>query len=207
MPEALLMFIAAAGGAASGIGLDRLAQALPGEPPRLSAAWRQRRRVILALGMGLSCGYLVWRFGVTPRLLVAVWYAALFFLISAIDIEHRLVLNIIMYPAIILAPVTGMLWGLHPVAIAFGGVIEFGLFLLSAVLLRGSVAAGDVKLGAFLGLIAGYPLVIRAMIYTGLLSGVVSVVLLVLRIKSRKDYIPFAPFLVWGTAAALLISI
>ena len=206
MPESLLIFVAVAVGAASGIGIDHLAQTLPGEPPQLSAAWRQRRTFLLALGMGLSCGYLVWRFGLTPRLLVAVWYAALFFLISAIDLEHRLVLNIVIYPTIILAPGTGLLWGLHPVAIAFGGVIEFGLFLLSAVLLRGSIAAGDVKLGAFLGLIAGYPLVIRAMVYTGLLSGVVSVALLALRIKSRKDYIPFAPFMVWGTAAALLIT-
>ena len=153
--------------------------------------------------MPLLSVFLAWYFGPSLRALVGVWYLALFLLITAIDLEHRLVLNRVIVPAIILAPATATLWGLSPLSIGVGGAIEFLFFLLSALISRGGVGMGDVKLGAFLGLIAGYPLVITGLMATAVSAGLVSGMLLLLRIKSRRDYIPYAPFMVLGTAVAL----
>jgi leader peptidase (prepilin peptidase)/N-methyltransferase len=54
---------------------------------------------------------------------------------------------------------------------------------------------GDVKLAALVGLMIGYPLVIVALLLSMIAGGLVAAILLVLKIKGRKDPIPFAPFL------------
>ena len=54
---------------------------------------------------------------------------------------------------------------------------------------------GDVKLGALVGLMVGFPFVIIAIIMAWILGGLVAGVLLALKIKGRKDAIPAAIFL------------
>ncbi|HLC29780.1 MAG TPA: prepilin peptidase [Dehalococcoidia bacterium] len=199
------MLVVGAGGAFLGPIVNHLALRLPPEGPRLDAVWLRRRAFLLILLMPLLAGFLAWHFGPSLRSLVGVWYLALFLLIAAIDLEHRLVLDRVIAPAIILAPVTALLWGLSPLSIGVGGTIEFLFFLLSALVSRGrGIGVGDVKLGAFLGLITGYPLVITGLMATAVSAGLVSGILLLLRIRSLHDYIPYAPFMVLGTAVALL---
>ena len=74
------------------------------------------------------------------------------------------------------------------------------LFLVIA-LLTGAMGGGDIKLMALLGFIFG----IRGVLFITVLSFVtgaaVSALLMVLKIKDRKDMIPFGPFI---SSAALL---
>ena len=69
------------------------------------------------------------------------------------------------------------------------------------------IGMGDVKLVAFIGLALGYfhcYLVIIQLFLGFLIGAVVSIVLLGFKIKSRKDRIPFAPFLAAGAVIALI---
>jgi leader peptidase (prepilin peptidase)/N-methyltransferase len=184
--------------------IDRWARTLHGEPavwgPRGAGARRQAVTVLLPL-LGVGAGLL---YGPTPRAAVAAFYAALFLLIALIDLEQELIPDRLVVAGLLTAPITATLWGISPLGIALGAAVEFGFFLGSAVLFRGAVKEGDVKLAAYLGAITGFPRAMYGMFMMSLTAGAVSLLLIALRRKRMGDLIPFAPFMVAGTALALL---
>jgi leader peptidase (prepilin peptidase)/N-methyltransferase len=66
---------------------------------------------------------------------------------------------------------------------------------------------GDVKMAALIGLATGFAEVIVAILGAIILGGLTAMALLILRLKKRKEGIPFGPFLslaaivtlLWGT--------
>jgi len=78
------------------------------------------------------------------------------------------------------------------------------LFLV-AVLSKGGMGGGDIKLMAAAGLFLGWKYILVAMIAGSLIGAIVSLTLIAFKIKKRKDMIPFGPFLCLGIllAAAL----
>lgn len=199
----MLILVAAAAGVPGGWLVAWLAERLPPQPSQLSPEARQLRQRALLVTTPLLFALLAWRYDASLRLPLAALYAALFLLIAVIDLEHRLVLNRMLLPAMLLAPLAGLLWGLSLESMALGTLVLFGFFLLSALLSRGGVAGGDVKLALLLGLLTGFPGAVTALFYTALIAGVTSGGLLLARKRGRKDYIPFAPFMVAGAALAL----
>ncbi len=90
-------------------------------------------------------------------------------------------------------------------AAPLGAVIAGGFFLILVLVSKGKwMGGGDIKLGIFMGLILGYPLVLVAL-FTAYISGaVVGISLMICRKKKLKDMIPFGPFLSAATFIALL---
>ena len=87
-----------------------------------------------------------------------------------------------------------------------GGAAYFGFLLLVAVIARGGFGLGDVKLAVLLGLFTayqGWPPLVVAVLGAFVLGGAVSILLLVFRIKGRKDTIPFGPYLVAAAYIAI----
>lgn len=80
--------------------------------------------------------------------------------------------------------------------------IGFGIFFLIAVITRGAMGGGDIKLMTILGLWFGAIDIWIVTVLSFVLGAVLSVGLLVLKIKGRKDAIPFGPFII---LAALLV--
>ena len=81
-------------------------------------------------------------------------------------------------------------------------MISFGLgYLLS----RGSMGAGDVKLSFVMGLYLTGEYVVGAVFYGCVAGAVFAVVQLLRRKLSRKDTIPFVPFLYLGLIIRYLI--
>lgn len=85
-----------------------------------------------------------------------------------------------------------------------GGGIFAVLFLLIALLYKGGMGWGDVKLAGLVGLATGFPLVLVAMAISFLSGGLVAGFLLLLRRKGWKEGIPYGPFLSLGAPIALL---
>jgi leader peptidase (prepilin peptidase)/N-methyltransferase len=75
--------------------------------------------------------------------------------------------------------------------------------MLVALLFRNSMGWGDVKMAGLIGLMTGFPGVLVALLGGTVLGGVIATVLLVARHKSRKDAIPFGPFLALGALLGL----
>ena len=79
------------------------------------------------------------------------------------------------------------------------------LFLV-AVLSKGGMGGGDIKLMAAAGLFLGWKGVLVAMIAGSLIGAIVSLTLIALKKKKRKDMIPFGPFLCLGILIAAVIG-
>lgn len=159
-------------------------------------------------------GLLAWHYGLSLELAIALIYASLFLLIFVIDLEQGLILNIVILPAVALAFVLSFFWAgfevwpeVGPgfvVSSLLGGAIGFGLMMLPYLISRGGMGAGDVKLAALIGLVAGFPLVLVALLVGIIAGGLVAAVLLISRLVGRKDAIPFGPFLVTGVVVSLI---
>jgi len=65
---------------------------------------------------------------------------------------------------------------------------------------------GDVKLGTFLGIVLGYPLIIVSIIFSFILGTIYSLWLMATGKKTRKDVIPFGPFLSLGALLAIFLG-
>ncbi len=89
------------------------------------------------------------------------------------------------------------------------GVIAFAIFFVLHLVSPRSMGFGDVKLAFVLGLFLGYlgwgELVLG--LFLGFLYGaVIGVGLIVTRLRTRRDHVPFGPFLAAGTLTAILIG-
>lgn len=165
------------------------------------------RNLLVELATGLLYGLAWWRLRETLPTAMACVYVSFLVAIVVIDCEHHLILNRLTYPAILLALLTTPL---HPggTAVRFlaGGAIGFGVLFLIALAYRGGMGMGDVKLGAFVGLILGYPKVALALFISFVLGGLVAGVLVAVGILRRKDPIAFGPFLAIGAVTAFLFG-
>jgi len=91
--------------------------------------------------------------------------------------------------------------------LVFGLLIGGGFFLILVLVSKEKwMGAGDAKLGAFLGLFLGYPLILVALFFAFILGSLYSIILIILKKKSMKDVIPFGPFLVLGGLIALFVG-
>ena len=87
-----------------------------------------------------------------------------------------------------------------------GAGVGFGIMLAIYIASRGSTGVGDVKLGALLGGILGFPQIIAGLPIGFVLGGIAGILILLLRIKGIKEAIPFGPALIIGCALVLLLG-
>jgi leader peptidase (prepilin peptidase)/N-methyltransferase len=171
-----------------------------------------RRIFWVELATGLILALLYWHYGLSVELGVMAFYACLFIIIFIIDLEHGLILNKVVYPAMVVALLLALLpqpWLTQRIITgianaALGGAIGFGIFLLIAIVSRGGMGWGDVKLAALIGLATGFPLVFFSIIMGAILGGIVAVVLVVAKKRNRQEAIPFGPFLALAAMITLL---
>ncbi len=175
-----------------------------GRPTRL-------RELALVGATALVAAALWLRYGASWQLLPAAIGGLLLLLIAAIDLDRRLVLNEVVLAGAALAVLHAVLvggWGGLLISLAGGGA-GLGLFLLVAGLGRlvsgiGALGAGDIKLAGLLGLMFGFPTVIRCLLLGVICGGLVSGGLLLARRLDRKAMIPYAPFLAAGGIITLM---
>ncbi len=170
-----------------------------------------RRLPLVELATPLIFAFLTWQYGLSPQLAIALIYGCLFLVIFVIDLEHGLVLDNVVYPGMALAFVFSFFWpwpeivwpDIGVLSAFLGGAIGFGLMLIPYLISRGGMGGGDVKLAGLIGLVTGFPLIFFALFLGILGGGLVAIALLISGVKSRKEPIPFGPFL----AAAAMITL
>jgi leader peptidase (prepilin peptidase)/N-methyltransferase len=181
-----------------------------------------RRIFWVELSTAVIFALLAWHPGLSVELGVMAFYASLFIIIFVIDLEQGLILNKVVYPAMVVAFLLSLLphswlidettWLTNVIqpsiaSAALGGAIGFVIFLLIALISRGGIGWGDVKLAGLIGLATGFPLVFVSIIMGAILGGIVAVALLIWKKRNFKGTVPFGPFLavtamvtlLWGT--------
>lgn len=144
-------------------------------------------------------------YGLTLDLLYALIYGSFFVIIFFVDLKHYLVLNKVIYPAIVIALIIAAATQYSDIGVPlYGGLIGSGVLLIIAVVSRGGMGIGDIKLGAFIGIIVGYPNAFVFLLVSIIIGGVFATGLVISKKKGRKESVPFAPFLVIGGIIAML---
>jgi leader peptidase (prepilin peptidase) / N-methyltransferase len=159
-------------------------------------AWRQ---VAVASAAALVTALAFARFGLEPRAFIAAFVAAVLVVLSAIDIERRVIPNRIVLPsaAIVLAAQIAFYPGQAPewvlAALGAGFVMSLpGLFAPGSIgmgdaklcILTGAALGQDVAMAIMLGFIASVPVALGLVLVRGA--------------AARKQHIPLGPFLALG---------
>lgn len=144
----------------------------------------------------------VMKFGVSLEALKYLLVIALLLPVALIDYDHTIIpdrLNV----GIFLTALSFLLLEVYLGNAAFrdllnplyGMVLGGGFFLFIAVVTKGAMGGGDIKLMAALGFLFGTADTLLLMFLSFIIGGALSSLLLLLKIKKRKDYIPFGPFI------------
>src|SRR6476620_763038 len=147
----------------------------------------------------------------------SVWVAcgvagllALMPVISVIDLEHRIIPNKIVYPALIAFPVylvVAHLFGapIDLLRMVIGFAAYGGILFIVALVSRG-MWMGDVKLAALIGLVLGSLSLgqVGVAADAAIILGAIGAVAALARGAGRKVAIPFGPFLAAGAVVAAL---
>ncbi len=144
-------------------------------------------------------------FGVTIPGLIFTLLATSLLIVSFIDLAYRIIPDVITLPGILVGLAASTLVTSVGLGNALlGALIGGGLFLLVAIVSKGGMGGGDIKLIAMIGAFLGWQDVFVT-IFLAALSGAVSgLFLIIVKKKGRKDALPFGPFLALGALFALL---
>ena len=158
-------------------------------------------------------GIVAARFGWSWELPAFLVLAAALLAITVIDLEHYLIPNRIVVPVTAAAV---LLLGMAAIGdndsgafvrTLLCGAVAFTGMLTVALISPKGMGMGDVKLSFLLGLYLGWlgwgELAV-GLFLSFLLGAVIGVTLIATKIKSRKDAVPFGPFLAGGAVVAAL---
>jgi leader peptidase (prepilin peptidase)/N-methyltransferase len=163
------------------------------------------RYPIVELLTAITFALVFLQFGLTLELLKYLFLSALLVAISFIDLEYFIIPNSL----IIIGLVGGVILNIAAQDVGFvsalaGLLVTSGFLLLIALASKGGMGGGDIKLVAVTGLFLGWPLGPFGLILGAVIGGMIAVVLLLFRIKGRKDPLPFGPFIALGTFISIL---
>jgi len=143
-----------------------------------------------------------WKFGLSAEAAVAAGFCVVLVVLSAIDLEYRIVPNRIVLPAAAVGLVAQT--AIHPSPEwALAALGASGFLLLAALAYPAGMGMGDVKLALLMGAVLGRTVAVALMV--GMIAALVPSLYLLARhgSKARKMGIPFAPFLAFGSVVAL----
>jgi leader peptidase (prepilin peptidase) / N-methyltransferase len=152
---------------------------------------------LFAMTCGLQYGYGL------PALVYFILIAALL-VITFIDIDHRIIPDIISLPGIPLGFICSFLlpqlkWSDSLIGILAGGgsllAVAWGYQLITG---KDGMGGGDVKLLAMIGAFLGWKGVLFTIMASSLIGTVIGVVLMMRSGKDMKMAVPFGPFLATG---------
>ncbi|MCL4424973.1 MAG: prepilin peptidase [Firmicutes bacterium] len=169
---------------------------------RASISWRYPLVELVTAGLFLLF-YL--RYGPSPQFLFYASLATLLVPVTFIDLEHQIIPNSLNLTGLavglpLLLWLRPLTWSQALLGLVAGG----GLLLVVATLSWGGMGGGDVKLAGVLGFYLGWPLVLLALLLAFVAGALIGLFLLATRIKGRRDFIPFGPFLALGAIITLL---
>ncbi len=158
------------------------------------------------IASALVFGAFGYELGATWLLLLHCVFGLVLVQVVFFDLEHRLILDRVMFPAMGLALAVSIFN--HPwwagVATGLGAGLLFVLIaLLGALIFKAeAMGFGDVKLAVFIGLLLGWPHTVTALFYGVFLAGVVSIAYVIWK-RSLKGTIAYGPYLAVGALILL----
>jgi leader peptidase (prepilin peptidase)/N-methyltransferase len=166
---------------------------------RTPIGWRHPAVEAVTALLIVSC---VLVFGPTLEAAAAIVFVSALVVITATDIERRIVPNRVVLPAAALVLVLRLID--HPsIEWPVAGLAAAGFLFLSALAYPKGMGMGDVKLALLMGFALGRSVPVA--LFLGMVAALLPSAVLFARhgMAARKMYIPFAPFLALGGVIGL----
>jgi len=171
------------------------------------------RYFFVELSMGLLAVALYYRFGLSYEFFVGFVFVAALIAISFIDLDVRIVPDVISLPGIVLGflfSVVGYFFigakdEIIPTPVSsLIGIVAGGGFLLATAWIYEKITGvegmggGDIKLLAMIGAFLGWPSIPITLFFASVVGSVVGLTCMLLTGAGRRLALPFAPFLCSG---------
>lgn len=143
----------------------------------------------MALGFALLA---LQRFGVTPRWWQLLPLLGALALIVVLDLRMRLIPDVITVPGLVYALGMAALTERDPTLAeaALGALVGGGLVLLVAIVSRGGVGGGDIKLTALLGAALGWRGAVMALAASQVAGAMIVLLIFAVRRRSPARHVP-----------------
>ena len=150
-----------------------------------------------------------WHFGLEMRSILLLIMMCGLIVVTFIDLDHQIIPHVVTLPGILLGLIGSFITrDPSPRDAAAGALVGAGLVYLVAVYAevafqKESMGGGDVNLLAMIGAFLGWRQALLTFFFAVVFGACLSLVLIATRALSRKDRIPFGPFLAVGAVVAL----
>lgn len=139
---------------------------------------------------------------------------AIIFVAANVDARHRIIPNGLVLTGLVLRTffwiielITSMdtFWGIMKSDL-FACLIVIGFCMVAVLMVKGGIGMGDVKLMLIMCLFQGFYGVISSLFCSLFVAFVYAVAVLLMRKKSRKDSVAFAPAILLGTVLSVFLT-
>jgi len=149
-------------------------------------------------------------YGLSIQSLIYIILSSALIIIAFIDLNEQIVPDVISLPGIVI----GFIISFFVPYISFinstlGVLVGGGIILIiglagSVIFKKEAMGGGDVKLAAMIGAFLGWRYIIISLFLGFFLGALAGIVLILSKIKSREDTVPFGPFIILGSFITLL---
>jgi leader peptidase (prepilin peptidase)/N-methyltransferase len=165
---------------------------------------------IVELLTGLIYLLIYLAYGLSVQTLIYIILSSALIIIAFIDLNEEIVPDVISLPGIVI----GFILSFFVPYISFmnsalGVLVGGGIILIigmagSVIFKKEAMGGGDVKLAAMIGAFLGWRYIIISLFLGFFLGALAGIILIMSKIKSREDAVPFGPFIVLGSFITLL---
>lgn len=141
-----------------------------------------------------------------------IFYAlilSILIVIASIDLKEMIIPDSLVLSILILSILHKMInYAINKTSVnllgSIGGLLLAGsLFIIIILVSKGGMGGGDVTLIGALGFVLGIKGILLTIVLSFILGGTISIILLITKIKGKKDPIPFGPFIILGFTITL----
>lgn len=149
-------------------------------------------------------------YGLSFQTLIYIVLSSALIIIAFIDLNQQIVPDVISLPGIVIGFIISFFVPyLSFINSALGIAVGGGIILIigiagSVIFKKEAMGGGDVKLSAMIGAFLGWRYIIISLFLGFFLGALTGIFLIMAKIKSRDDLVPFGPFIVLGTLITLL---
>lgn len=127
--------------------------------------------------------------------------------IFVVDLLDMVVFDSVTLPMIAIAAAFNLALGMKPLGLLWAVLAGGGFFLFQYLVSKGRwIGGGDIRIGAMIGAMLGFPGVIAALFIAYIVGAVVAVVMLALKKTTWSSQLAFGTFLSLATVAVLLFG-
>ena len=149
-------------------------------------------------------------YGLTLQSLIYIILSSALIIIAFIDLNEQIVPDVISLPGIAIGlilsffvPYISFINSVLGVVVGGGIILVIGL-VGSVIFKKEAMGGGDVKLAAMIGAFLGWKYTIISLFLGFFLGALVGIFLILLKIKSKEDMVPFGPFIALGSFITFL---